>query len=68
MLVNKPLTTGASVNPFKSAVVCVAVVVMCGCDQESAPTPVATPVEDMELPDSVTSIGMEFKLIPAGTF
>ena len=36
------------------------------------PTPVATPnptpVEDMELPESATSIGMEFKLIPAGTF
>ena len=73
-------------NPFKSAVVCVAVVVMCGCDQEQrktlrpppgpskqemltpAPTPVATPVEDMELPESADSIGMEFKLIPAGTF
>ena len=32
------------------------------------PTPVATPVEDMELPESADSIGMEFKLIPAGTF
>ncbi len=32
------------------------------------PTPVATPVEDMELPESAESIGMEFKLIPAGTF
>ena len=66
-------------NPFKCAVVCVAVVVMCGCDRgqptppvASNPIPVATPdptpVEDMELPESADSIGMEFKLIPAGTF
>ena len=84
-IVNLFLTTGASVNPFKCAVVCV--VVMCGCDQEQRktlrptppgpskqemltpdPTPVATNVEDMELPESADSIGMEFKLIPAGTF
>ena len=76
----KPLTTGASVNLFKSAVVCVAVVAICGCDRgqptapvASNPKPVATPdttpnVEDMELPESVDSIGMEFKLIPAGKF
>ena len=32
------------------------------------PTPVATPLEDMELPESADSIGMKFKLIPAGTF
>ena len=91
MLVNQSLTTGASVNLSKCAVVCVAVVVMCGCDQEQRktlrptppgpskqemltemfppdPTPDPTPVEDMELPDSADSIGMKFKLIPAGTF
>ena len=78
-------------NPFKCAVVCVAVVVMCGCDQEQRktlrptppgpskqemltemfppdPTPDPTPVEDVELPESANSIGMKFKLIPAGTF
>ena len=32
------------------------------------PTPDPTPVEDMELPDSANSIGMKFKLIPAGKF
>lgn len=75
----KPLTTGASVNLFKSTVVCVAVLAICGCDRgqptppvASNPTPVATsdptPVEDMELPESANSIGMKFKLIPAGTF
>jgi formylglycine-generating enzyme required for sulfatase activity len=86
-LVNKPLTTGASVNLSKPAVVCLVVVVICGCDQEQRktlrptppgpskqemltpdPTPVPTPVEDMELPESADSIGMKFKLIPAGTF
>jgi len=56
---------------------------MCGCDQEQRKTlrptppgpskqemltPDPTPVEDMELPESADSIGMEFKLIPAGTF
>lgn len=46
---------------FKSAVVCVAVVMMCGCDQGQWTAPVP-------LPESATSIGMEFKLIPAGTF
>jgi formylglycine-generating enzyme required for sulfatase activity len=78
------------VNLFKSAVVWLVVVAICGCDQEQRktlrptppgpskqemlemltpdPTPVATPVEDMELPESAESIGMEFKLIPAGTF
>ena len=83
LLVRKPLTTGASVSLFKSAVVCVAVVAIWGCDRgqpsppvASNPTPVAkpepafvaTPVEDMELPESADSIGMKFKLIPAGTF
>ncbi len=61
---NEPSTTGANVNIFKFAAVCVAVVAICGCDQ-GQPT---TPVEDMKLTESADSIGMEFKLIPAGTF
>ena len=75
---NKPLTTWVNVHLFKSAAVCV-VVAICGCDQGQPAPPVApdpTPepafvainVEDMELPESAESIGMEFKLIPAGTF
>ncbi len=61
LLAHKPLTTGASVNLFKTVVVCVAVVVMCGCDQGQPTAPVP-------LPESADSIGMKFKLIPAGTF
>ena len=30
---NKPLTTWVNVNLFQSAVVCIAVIAMCGCDQ-----------------------------------
>ena len=70
LLVKERLTTGASVNLFKSAVVCVAVVVMCGCDQGQPTPPVAsnpTPVEDMELPESATSIGTKFRMIAADT-
>ncbi|MGI9445090.1 MAG: formylglycine-generating enzyme family protein [Rubripirellula sp.] len=59
----------------KFTVVCVAVLAICGSDRgqptppvATSPTPVATPVEDMELPESADSIGMKFKLIPAGTF
>ncbi len=62
-------------NLFKTVVVCLVVVVVCGCDRGQPTPPVAsnptsdpTPVEDMELPESTNSIGMKFKLIPAGTF
>ena len=64
-------------NLFKSVVVCVAVVAICGCDRSQAPPPVATsnpaPAKTnnptpVELPESASAIGMEFKLIPAGTF
>ncbi|MGI9443231.1 MAG: formylglycine-generating enzyme family protein [Rubripirellula sp.] len=56
----------------KFTVVCVAVLAMCGCDQGQpkppVPTPGPTPVEDMVLPESADSIGMECKLIHAGKF
>ena len=70
-------------NLFKFAVVCLVIVVLCGCDRgrptppvareatrEATPeaTPEAPHVEDVELPESADSIGMEFKLIPAGKF
>jgi formylglycine-generating enzyme required for sulfatase activity len=63
------------VNLFKTVVVCVAVVAICGCDRSQPKPPVATnptpPVAThnpppVELPESADSIGMEFKLIPAG--
>mgnify|MGYP006159474219 CR=1 FL=1 len=64
-------------NLFKSAVVLVFAVVICGCDRSQAPPPVATsnpaPAKTnnptpVELPESASAIGMEFKLIPAATF
>ena len=56
-------------NLFKTVVVCLVVVVICGCDR-SQPTPPATTNNPtpVELPEPADSIGMEFKLIPAGTF
>ena len=62
---------------FKSVVVGVAVVATCGCDQGQPTPPVAVnnPAPEklnepspVELPESAESIGMEFRLIPAGTF
>jgi formylglycine-generating enzyme required for sulfatase activity len=75
----------ASMHLFKSVVVCVAVVAVCGCDRSqptppvasnptqpvaTSPTPPATTNKStpVELPESANSIGMKFKLIPAGTF
>ena len=55
-------------NLFLSAAVCLVVVVMCGCDRGQPTPPIATHVEDMDLPKSADSIGLEFKQIPAGTF
>ena len=100
LLVGKQsFTTGASMDLFKSVVVFLAVIAICGCDRGQPTPPVATnntPVVDpspvpppsvepstpipnptpattdnptpVELPESANSIGMEFKLIPAGRF
>jgi len=64
-------------NLFKSAVICFAVFATCGCEKEQhaatvtekdpPPTTTNNP-KPVELPESAASIGMEFKLIPAGTF
>ena len=43
LLVKEPLTTGANVNLLKSAFVCVAIAVICGCDQGQPTPPPPTP-------------------------
>jgi formylglycine-generating enzyme required for sulfatase activity len=67
----------AMMNCLKSVVVCIVVVVaICGCDRSQPTPPVAanptppatTNPTPVELPESADSIGMQFKLIPAGTF
>ena len=68
VVVEESLPSGASVNLFKTVVVCVAVVAICGCDRSQPTPPVATNPTPVESPESADSIGMEFKLIPAGTF
>ena len=65
---NKPLTTWASMNLFKSAVVCMAFVAADGGKISAETPPTAVSADSVKLPESTNSIGMEFKLIPAGTF
>jgi len=68
VVVEESLPSGASVNLSKSIAVCVVFVVICGCDRSQPTPPVATNnPTPVELPESADSIGMEFKLIPAGT-
>ena len=55
-------------NLFKTVVVCLVVVAICGCDRSQPTPPVASNPTPVELPESANSIGMKFKLIPAGTF
>ncbi len=43
LAVNKTLTTGANVNLLKSAFVCIAIAVICGCDQGQPTPPAPTP-------------------------
>jgi len=66
LLVGKQsFTIGASMNPFESAVVFVAMIAICG-SEISAETP---PTEGKaKLAVSTNSIGMKFKLISAGDF
>ncbi|MDA7492920.1 formylglycine-generating enzyme family protein [bacterium] len=55
-------------NLFNSAFVCVAVFATC-ISEIAAETPTtATAADSVKLPESTNSIGMKFKLIPAGTF
>ncbi|MDE0867234.1 MAG: formylglycine-generating enzyme family protein, partial [Rubripirellula sp.] len=53
---------------FKSVVVCLAVVVICGSDISAETPPTATRATPVKLAESTNSIGMKLKLIPAGTF
>ncbi|MDB4557710.1 formylglycine-generating enzyme family protein [bacterium] len=59
--VNLFLAIGVIVHILKLVAVCVAVCSICGCDQGQAKSPT-------KLPESANSIGMKFKLVPAGTF
>jgi len=64
----RTLTTETSVNFFKCAAVCVAVFAA-SISEIAAETPTtATAADSVKLPESTNSIGMEFKLIPAGKF
>ncbi|MDB4416591.1 formylglycine-generating enzyme family protein, partial [bacterium] len=67
----------SSVNVLKVVVVFLAVDAICGCDHgqstalfaTNSPVSVATNIAaPIELLESATALGMEFKLIPAGTF
>ena len=69
--------TGANVSFFKSAVVCVVAVATSGCEQGQPTVPVAVKSPALAttnspttvgLPKSARAIGIELKLIPAGTF
>ena len=48
VVINQSLTTGVGMNLFKTVVVCVAVVAICGCDR-SQPAPNALPTEPFSL-------------------
>ena len=65
---NKPLTTWVNVNLFKAAVVCAAFVAADGGKISAETPPTAVSAGSVKLPESINSIGMKFKLIPAGTF
>ena len=70
LAVIKPsLNSGSDVNRLTSLTICVAIAVMCGCDRgQPAPSASIYTLGPVALPESADSIGMKFKLIPAGTF
>ena len=53
---------------FKSIAVCLAVVASCGSSLFDETPPTASKNTPVKLAESTNSIGMKFKLIPAGTF
>ena len=56
---NKPLTTWASMNLFKSAVVCMAFVAADGGKISAETPPTAVSAESVKLPESTNSMPME---------
>ena len=71
------LTNGASVKRLRSVVVFLAAAAIVGCEQRAPTQPVAGNNRGPEstsnrapigFPESATAIGLEFKLIPAGSF
>lgn len=76
LLVRQSLNNGAKMNRFKAAI-CVSIVVISGCGRlQRSPTIAIDPGQSnpandptpAALPESARAIGMEFKLISAGTF
>ena len=67
-MVDKSLTTGANVNLLKSIVVYAVIFVVLGSETSAEKPPTETNAAIVRSPESTNSIGMKFKLIPAGTF
>ena len=63
---HKPLTHWAIMHFSMSIIVFAAIFVVFGNDISAETTPTETVI--VELPESTNSIGMKFKLLPAGTF
>ena len=68
-VIEPSLNPESDVHRLTSLTICVAIVVMCGCDRgRPAPSASIYTLGPVALPESADSIGMKFKLIPAGTF
>ena len=65
---NQSLFSGDDVVLSKSVAVCITVVAICGSNIFDETRPTATKATLVKLAESTNSIGMKFKLIPAGTF